>query len=28
MLYALKYDGSIPDEMEEAAKLYYEVNKY
>lgn len=28
MIYSFKYDGNIPDELEEAAKIYYEVNKF
>ncbi|MFK7806740.1 MAG: hypothetical protein AB8F74_02965 [Saprospiraceae bacterium] len=27
MLYAFKYDGGIPEEIEESAKMYYDMNR-
>lgn len=28
LFYSFKYDGYIPEELEESAKIYYEVNQY
>ena len=28
MIYSFKYDGTLSEELEEAAKIYYEVNKF
>ncbi len=28
MIYSFKYDAELPDELEESARMYYDLNKY